>query len=175
VRLVENQLGPTERKYLLAVYLTLNEMGWTRLKKISNFLRVKMPSAKQFLERLASAGLLYYEHRGGISLTPEGKRIAVAENARFNAVKIFFCEILQLSSEEADEAAWNIYFNLSENTVNKFSDFARFLFEDEGKEIVEKFRKFLSQPRKKLAPCPLTMHISGVENTQEQTKEEAEK
>jgi len=86
---VENQLGPTERKYLLAVYLTLNEMGWTRLKKISNFLKVKMPSAKQFLERLAGAGLLYYEHRGGISLTPEGKRIAVAENARFNAVKIF--------------------------------------------------------------------------------------
>jgi len=87
----------------------------------------------------------------------------------------YSCEILQLSSEEADEAAWNIYFNLSENTVNKFSDFARFLFEDEGKEIVEKFRKFLSLPRKKLAPCPLTKHISGVENAQERTKEEAEK
>ncbi|AMW32224.1 metal-dependent transcriptional regulator [Fervidobacterium islandicum] len=173
---MESQLGPTERKYLLAVYLTLNEMGWTRLKKISNFLKVKMPSAKQFLEKLADAGLIYYEHRGGISLTAEGKKIAVAENARFNAVKVFFCEILQLSAEEADEAAWNIYFNLSENTVNKFSEFARFLFEEEGKEIIEKFRNFLSQPRKRLAPCPLTKGMfenSG--NTNEQTKEAEEK
>jgi len=150
------QLGSTERKYLLAVYLTLNEMGWTRLKKISNFLKVKMPSAKQFLERLSDIGLIYYEHRGGISLTPEGKKIAIAENAHFNAVKVFFCEILQLSQEEADNAAWNIYFNLSSSIANKFSDFARFLFEEEGKEIVEKFKNFLSQPRKIIAPCPLS-------------------
>ena len=150
------QLGSTERKYLLAVYLTLNEMGWTRLKKISNFLKVKMPSAKQFLERLAGLGLIYYEHRGGISLTVEGKKIAISENARFNAVKLFFYEILQLTEAESNDAAWNIYFNLSSSTASKFSDFARFLFEEGGKEVVEKFKDFLSQPRKIIAPCPLS-------------------
>lgn len=68
---MEVQIGSTERKYLLAVYLTLNEMGWTRLKKVSDFLKVKMPSAKQFLMKLEDAKLIYYEKRGGISLTQE--------------------------------------------------------------------------------------------------------
>lgn len=151
------KLGATERKYLLAVYLTLNQMGWTRLKKVSTFLKVKMPSAKQFLERLSDLGLVYYETRGGILLTPEGKRIAISENAHFNAVKMFFCEILQLDQTQSDEAAWNIYFNLDPGTVSRFSDFARFLVEDEGKEVVEKFKSFLKQPRKMLAPCPLNV------------------
>ena len=148
-------IGSTERKYLLAVYLTLNEMGWTRLKKVSNFLKVKMPSAKQFLTKLEEAGLIYYERRGGISLTQEGKRLAIIENAHLNAVRVFFCEILSLDEKEAVEAAWNIYFNLSDKTVRRFSDFARFLVEGEARDVVEKFREFIHQPRKKLTPCQI--------------------
>ncbi|GEM_PF-443695 len=165
-------IGSTERKYLLAVYLTLNEMGWTRLKKISTFLNVKMPSAKQFLEKLAEMNLIYYEHRGGISLTQDGKKLAILENARFNAVKMFFCEILQLDEKESNEAAWNVYFNLSDKIVSKFSDFARFLVEDEGKQIVEKFRTFLAQPRRKTAPCPISSAYEMIEKELEKTEKE---
>ncbi len=167
-----DKIGSTERKYLLAVYLTLNEMGWTRLKKISTFLNVKMPSAKQFLEKLTEQGLIYYEHRGGISLTQEGKKLAVLENARFNAVKMFFCEILQLEEKESDEAAWNVYFNLSDKIVNKFSDFARFLVEEEGKAVMEKFRTFLSQPRRKTAPCPISSAYEILEKSAEKSEKE---
>lgn len=160
-------IGSTERKYLLAVYLTLNEMGWTRLKKVSDFLKVKMPSAKQFLTKLEEANLIYYERRGGISLTQDGKRLAVVENAHLNAVRMFFCEILSLDEKEAVEAAWNVYFNLSDKTVKRFSDFARFLVEGEAKDVVEKFREFINQPRRKLAPCQIkTMY-------EEQEKEES--
>ena len=148
-------IGSTERKYLLAVYLTLNEMGWTRLKKVSNFLKVKMPSAKQFLTKLEEAGLIYYERRGGISLTQEGKRLAIIENAHLNDVRVFFCEILSLDEKEAVEAAWNIYFNLSDKTVRRFSDFARFLVEGEAKDVVEKFREFIQKKKKKLTPCQI--------------------
>ncbi|MFN6992466.1 MAG: metal-dependent transcriptional regulator, partial [Fervidobacterium sp.] len=146
-------IGSTERKYLLAVFLTLNEMGWTRLKKISTFLNVKMPSAKQFLERLTSQGLVYYEKRGSISLTQEGKKIAIVENTMLSAVKMFFCNILQLEEKEANEAAWNVYFSLSDKAILRFSDFARFLIEGSGIEYIEKFKEFLNQPRKKSAPC----------------------
>lgn len=159
-----SDIGSTERKYLLAVYLTLNEMGWTRLKKISVFLNVKMPSAKQFLERLASQSLIYYERRGSISLTQRGKRLAIIENAMFNAVKMFFCNILQLDEKEADHAAWNVYFTLSDKAIGRFSDFARFLVENEGKDYVEKFREFLNQPRKKTAPCPISAAYALIEN-----------
>ncbi|MGC8955454.1 MAG: metal-dependent transcriptional regulator, partial [Fervidobacterium sp.] len=169
---MEKHIGSTEKKYLLAVYLTLNEMGWTRLKKISNFLNVKMPSAKQFLEKLTEQGLIYYERRGGISLTQEGKKVAILENARFSAVKMFFCEILQLEEKESDQAAWNIYFNLSDKIINKFSDFARFLVEDEGKSIVEKFRNFLSQPRRKTAPCPISSAYELLQQKSQESKKE---
>lgn len=169
-------IGSTERKYLLAVYLTLNEMGWTRLKKISSFLNVKMPSAKQFLERLASQGFIYYEKRGSISLTQEGKKLAIVENTMFNAVKMFFCNILQLEEREANEAAWNIYFSLSDKAIGRFSDFARFVIEGGGNEYIEKFKEFLNQPRKKSAPCPINdAYILIEEIEKKQNEKESEK
>ncbi|MGB4262403.1 MAG: metal-dependent transcriptional regulator [Fervidobacterium sp.] len=172
---MEVQIGSTERKYLLAVYLTLNEMGWTRLKKVSDFLKVKMPSAKQFLMKLEDAKLIYYEKRGGISLTQEGKRLAVVENANLNAVRMFFCEILSLDEKEAIEAAWNVYFNLSDKTVRRFSDFARFLVEGEAKTVIEKFREFINQPRKTAAPCQLksVYEDEGDQRTSDEHKEES--
>ncbi len=144
------ELNVTERKYLLAVYLSLNEMGWTRLKKISTLLNVKMPSAKQFLERLKEKGLIYYEKRGGIALTNEGKKIAVNENVSFNALKNFFCNVLLLDPAQVDEAAWKVYFELSHQISNRFVDFARFTIEcDTFKDLVEEFKKFLSETGEK--------------------------
>ncbi|WP_231555917.1 hypothetical protein [Thermotoga neapolitana] len=64
-------LSPTEKRYLLAVLLTLDE-GSTRLKKVSDFLRVKMPSAKQILEELASKKLINYVRRAPF---PSQKRV----------------------------------------------------------------------------------------------------
>lgn len=152
---MQQSIGSTERKYLLAVYLTLNQMGWTRLKKVSDFLKVRMPSAKQFLERLAELNLIYYEPRGSITLTPEGKKLAITENTKFNAVKMFFCEILLLEEADASEAAWNAYFNLSDKVIDRFVEFARFLVEGGVDELVEKFKDHLAQPRKRIAPCPI--------------------
>ncbi|ODN30225.1 metal-dependent transcriptional regulator [Fervidobacterium thailandense] len=160
---MEHQIGSTERKYLLAVYLTLNQMGWTRLKKISEFLNVKMPSAKQFLERLSEQGLIYYEPRGSITLTAEGKKVAITENTKLNAVKMFFCEILGLDENEATQASWNVYFNLGDKIVERFIAFARFLVEGGSGEIVGKFREFLNQPRKRTTPCPIKSILDELE------------
>ncbi len=144
------ELNVTERKYLLAVYLSLNEMGWTRLKKISTLLNVKMPSAKQFLERLKEKGLIYYEKRGGIALTNEGKKIAVNENVSFNALKSLFCNVLLLEPTQVDEATWKVYFELSNDISNRFVDFARFTIEcDTFKEVIDEFQKFLNKPGEK--------------------------
>ncbi len=144
------ELNVTERKYLLAVYLSLNEMGWTRLKKISTLLNVKMPSAKQFLERLKEKGLIYYEKRGGIALTNEGKKIAINENVSFNALKSFFCNVLLLEPTQVDEATWKVYFELSNDISNRFVDFARFTIEcDTFKEVIDEFQKFLNEPGEK--------------------------
>lgn len=158
---MQQAIGSTERKYLLAVYLTLNQMGWTRLKRISDFLKVKMPSAKQFLEKLSELQLIYYEPRGSITLTAEGKKLAIIENTKFNAVKMFFCEILSLEESDASEAAWGAYFNLNERVIDRIVDFARFIVEGGANELVEKFKGYLTQPRKRIAPCPIKSVLYG--------------
>ncbi|MDK2885740.1 MAG: hypothetical protein PWP54_298 [Thermosipho sp. (in: thermotogales)] len=123
----ECNLTSAERKYLLIVFLTLNEMGWTRLKKVSDFAKVKMPSAKQSLDSLAKKGLIFYERRGAITLTKLGKEIAIKENENIQAVRKFFTEIMLIEPEKANEASWKIYFDMSEEIVEKFVLFAKFM------------------------------------------------
>ncbi|SHH40690.1 metal-dependent transcriptional regulator [Thermosipho atlanticus] len=139
-------LTPAERKYLLIVFLTLNEMGWTRLKKISDYAKVKMPSAKQSLDSLAKKGLIYYEKRGAITLTKEGKKIAVKENENIQAVKKFFTEIMLIPSDKADEAVWKIYFEMAEEVVEKFVLFAKFMNQCpmEKPVFIGHFKEFLN-------------------------------
>ncbi|QTA38948.1 metal-dependent transcriptional regulator [Thermosipho ferrireducens] len=120
-------LTRAERKYLLMVFLTLNEMGWTRLKRISEYANVKMPSAKQSLDSLAKKELIYYERRGAITLTAKGKMIAVQENENLQAVYKFFTEVMLINPEKAMDACWKIYFDMDEEVVTRFLQFAKFM------------------------------------------------
>jgi DtxR family Mn-dependent transcriptional regulator len=149
-------LTSAERKYLLAVFLTLNEMGWTRLKKISDFANVKMPSAKQSLNSLAEKGLIYYEHRGAITLTKLGKEIAIKENENIQAVKKFFTEIMLIDPEKANEACWKIYFEMSDEVVEKFVLFAKFMNQCpiEMPVFIKHFREFLEKGSVDKSECP---------------------
>ncbi|KAF2959900.1 MULTISPECIES: metal-dependent transcriptional regulator [unclassified Thermotoga] len=119
-------LSPTEKRYLLAVLLTTEE-GSTRLKKVSDFLKVKMPSAKQILEDLATKKFINYVRRGPISLTKKGMELAQKEMERFNNLKEFLKKILFLNEEEAEKGAWEIFFNLEESIADRVVDFMNFL------------------------------------------------
>jgi len=148
-------LTSAERKYLLVVLLTLNEMGWTRLKKISDFAKVKMPSAKQSLDSLAKKGLIYYERRGAITLTKRGKEIAIKENENIQAVKKFFSEIMLINPEKVNEACWKIYFEMSDEVVEKFVLFAKFMDQCpiEKPVFINHFKEFLKNGSIK-SECP---------------------
>jgi len=119
-------LTPTEKKYLLAVYLTIDE-GSTRLKRVSEFLKVKMPSAKQALEELARKKLIDYVTRGPISLTKKGKEMAEIEKERFDNLVNFLVEVLFLDKEKAQKGAWEIFFNMDDDVAQRLIDFMNFL------------------------------------------------
>lgn len=119
-------LTPTEKKYLLAVYLTIDE-GSTRLKRVSGFLKVKMPSAKQVLEELARKKLLNYVTRGPISLTKRGKEIAELEKERFDNLVSFLTHVLFLNKEKAWRGAWEVFFNMDDEVAQRLIDFMNFL------------------------------------------------
>jgi len=119
-------LSSTEKKYLLAVYLTADE-GSTRLKRVADFLKVKMPSAKQVLEFLAEKKMVNYVRRGPISLTKKGQEVALKEYERFTNLKVFLKNVLFLREEEAEKGAWEIFFALEEGIANRIVDFVSFL------------------------------------------------
>ncbi|PLV59315.1 metal-dependent transcriptional regulator [Thermotoga sp. KOL6] len=119
-------LSPTEKRYLLAVLITLDD-GSTRLKRVSDFLKVKMPSAKQILEDLAMKKLINYVRRGPISLTKKGMELAQKEKERFDNLKEFLEKILFLDKKEAEKGAWEIFFNLEEKIADRVVDFMNFL------------------------------------------------
>ncbi len=144
---VEYNLTKAERKYLLMVFLTLNSMGWTRLKKIADYAGVKMPSAKQALDSLAEKGLIYYEKRGAITLTDKGKKIAIIENKNIRAVQKFLVEILGIAPEKAWDSCLKIYFDMDEEAASKFLLFAKFMNEcpQEQPLFIKHFKEYLSK------------------------------
>ncbi|ANQ52999.1 DNA-binding protein [Thermosipho sp. 1063] len=148
-------LTKAERKYLLIVYLTLNSMGWTRLKKVSDYAGVKMPSAKQTLNSLAKKGLIYYEKRGAITLTEEGKNIALKENKNIQAFRRFLIEFLKIEPLKAQEACFKIYFDLGDEVAEKFVLFAKFMNEcpQEKPLFLKHFDEFLKN-NKIISKCP---------------------
>ncbi|ABR31619.1 DNA-binding protein [Thermosipho melanesiensis] len=148
-------LTKAERKYLLVVFLTLNSMGWTRLKKVSDYANVKMPSAKQALNSLAQKGLVYYEKRGAITLTEEGKKIALRENKNIQAFKNFLIDFLKIAPEKAHKSCMKIYFDLDDEVAEKFVMFSKFMNEcpQEKPLFLKHFDEFLKNNRI-VSKCP---------------------
>lgn len=136
-----------ERKYLLIVFLTLNSMGWTRLKKVSDYAGVKMPSAKQALDSLAKKELIYYEKRGAITLTEEGKKIALKEYNNIKAVQKFLIKILDILPDKAVKSSMKIYFDMDEEVAQKFSLFSSFMNECPQKVplFIKHFKEFMKE------------------------------
>jgi DtxR family Mn-dependent transcriptional regulator len=120
------ELSKAQRKYLVAVLRTM-KMGWTRLKRVSEYMKVKMPSAKQILDGLTEAGLLYYEKRGGITLTEEGKSIVNQDNEKLATVEKFLSQVFLLDESTSRQGAWNMYFDMPDIVSERFVIFAEFI------------------------------------------------
>ena len=77
-------------EYLKAVYETIEEKGYARIKDIAWRLHVKPSTVVEMMKKLHSGGFVVHEKYGSIALTPRGKEIAEAikkRRATFRKVK----------------------------------------------------------------------------------------
>jgi len=61
--------------YLKAVYDVVEQKGYARIKDISKELGVRPSTVVEMMRKLHGNGLVVYERYGGITLTPQGRKL----------------------------------------------------------------------------------------------------
>lgn len=107
----------SEEDYLEAFYVIGIKNDVVRVKDVSNFLNVTMPSVVSAVRSLSDKGLVQQERYGHIELTQEGEEIAKTIYARHQLLYKFFHEVLGLEETEAQENACRVEHHLSKEAL----------------------------------------------------------
>ena len=118
-----------EEEYLETMYLLHKNKGVIRVKDIAKVMRVKPPSVVDALKKLAEKGLVEYEKYDRILLTEEGRKIAEGIYSKHVLLTQFFIDILGIPPEVAEHDACQFEHYVSEITVSRIKEFARFIQE----------------------------------------------
>ena len=131
--------------YLEAIAFLRAEDERVRVKDISRFLNVKMPSVTSALKKLSEEGLVVHERYGDVELTPSGRRIAEDVIRRHKALTRFLAEILGVDPKTAAEDACKMEHPVSPATRDRLSKFVEFVLTNpRGRpEWLEHFRYYL--------------------------------
>lgn len=105
--------------YLEAIAEIIEEQGHAHTKEIADRLKVKMPSVTNALQALSSRGLIHYQSHSPVFLTPSGAETAAVIRHRHNALKNFFCYILKLPMNEANDAACKVEHIIGEKVMSR--------------------------------------------------------
>ncbi len=98
-----------------------------RVKGISEFLNVKMPSVTSALKKLSDEGLVVHERYGDVELTASGNMIAEDVMHRHEALARFLTDILGVDTETAAQDACAMEHPISPSTRDRLSKFVEFV------------------------------------------------
>ena len=120
-----NQLSETLEDYLETILILQNEKTVARSKDIAQKLNIKRGSVTGMLKKLAEHKFINYELYGYVTLTPEGKKIALEIEQRHIFLKDFFFRVLNVDEETADRTACQIEHAMNKQVFKKFRDFLK--------------------------------------------------
>lgn len=101
----KQKLTPSLEDYLEVIYHIIEEKQAARVKEIAKRLNVNNSSVTGALKSLSSKGFLNYSPYDVITLTEQGRAVAVYVIRRHEVLKQFFTDILCIDPETADDAA----------------------------------------------------------------------
>ncbi|MBN2339913.1 MAG: metal-dependent transcriptional regulator [Deltaproteobacteria bacterium] len=123
--------------YLAAIWQVIQEKRFARVKDIAALRDVKPGSVSPAMAKLARLGLIVYERREFILLTPLGAEIAGDLIRRQRLLKEFFKDILKLPATESTEQACAVEHCLTEEATARLEDLILFIRSRSDKEIFE--------------------------------------
>jgi len=137
-----------EEEYLEAMYILVKNKGVIRVKDLSRILNVKPASVVEYLDKLASKGLVRYEKYGSITLTKEGLEIAEEIYRRHVALKEFLTLILGVPKDIAEKDACYIEHGIHNETLDRLVKLVEY-FKREQKimDMIKEWRRSIERSK----------------------------
>ena len=118
----------TEENYLKAIYkLSEAEPGVeVSTNRIAEVLRTRAASVTDMLRRLGEKGLLHYQRYRGVSLTHEGRRLALLTIRKHRLWEVFLVQTLGFNWDEVHEVAEEMEHLQSPLLIRRLDEFLNF-------------------------------------------------
>ncbi|PTX99607.1 transcriptional regulator MntR [Verrucomicrobia bacterium LW23] len=119
-RSAHDRTGVTEsaEDYLERIYELIESKGYARVSDIAEALSLSRPSVSIMVQRLDKLGYLLYEKYRGLTLTPEGVRVAQAIRRR-HAILTEFFELLGLPGEIVERDVEGVEHHVSQELLQR--------------------------------------------------------
>lgn len=136
-------ITPALEDYLETIFELIRDRKIARVRDIAKARDVKAGSVTPALRRLADLGLVRYEQREFIELTPEGEAAARRIFARHQVLTSFFEEVLDLPAQAARADACAMEHHLSDEAMDKLVRFFEYLrtCPEAGEEFLDRFHR----------------------------------
>lgn len=117
------KLTNSQEEYLKTIYLLEKNNNKVRVTDIAQKLKITKPSVNRAIKTLRDMGLIEYEVYGDIAFTYEGEEIAKDIIKKYDIIKMFLTDILEIEERQAEEEAKSMKYAISENTAKKLEDY----------------------------------------------------
>ena len=121
----KNKLSESLEDYLETILELQTTKTVARSKDIAEKLEIKRGSVTGMLKKLANNNLINYEPYGYVTLTPEGRKIAMEIERRHIFLKDFLFRILKVDEDTADQTACHMEHAMNKQTFQKFKKFVK--------------------------------------------------
>jgi len=137
--------------YLVKIYELSEDKGYTRIKEISEEMKVKPASVSEMMRKLSKLGYIEYRKRMFIKLTEKGKEVAesIIEKRK---LLIKFLITLGIPKHVAERDACLIEHVLNPETVKQIKNFVKFV-ENSPKVNPKWLKHFKEFCEKGVHPC----------------------
>lgn len=110
-------------KYLKTIYILNMKNGYVRVTDIAEKLNCTKPSVNRAIKSLKEEKLLEYEAYGDITITDKGNELAKEIIKRYDTIKLFLTELLNIDEDKADKEADSMKHAISRDTINKLEQY----------------------------------------------------
>ena len=135
-------LTPALEDYLESIYQLVRDAGFARIRDIAKARNVRSASVTPAMRRLDDMGLIRYERREYVVLTPQGEDAARRVFGRHQLLSRFFAGFLGMSPAEAEANACAVEHILSPVAIDKLVRYFEFVEVcPEASALVTKFHQ----------------------------------
>lgn len=122
---IMHSLSRKAEDYLEAILNASSEKGYARTRDIARELCIQPPTVVEMVQKLDRMGMITYRKYDGVTLTPEGRKIAEVIRDRHETLRTFL-EIVQVPHAIAEKDACMMEHELHPETIEQLRRFIAF-------------------------------------------------